>query len=193
MYINTKDKEYIKQHCEEQIKNKDQIRVKSLDCLLDEHYALFEIIEYIKNELDIAEECIWRGKNNYLTEMHGHSRINPSDSFYGNVYVHQYYVHKAFNVPMQTVSKYVIHHVDLNKKNNSLSNLWIFFNQTLHREFHVELNKNPSVSISQFTKNWVEDSLNAENSEELTEYLKLLLKAEHIKKCMSLDGLDSAM
>lgn len=193
MYINTKDKAIIKNYCEEQIKENDKIRVKSLALLLTEKYALYEIIQYIKNDLCIDDKNIWRSKNTYLTEMHGHLRISTNDVFYANVYWHQYVMHKAFNIPLETLGKYIIHHISLDKHNNATSNLWLFYNTELHRKFHVELERNPSVSISQFTKNWVEDNINANNSKELKEYLKLLLRVENDKKCFSLNGLNNAM
>lgn len=191
--INTKDKKYIEEYCNIQIKNKDKIRIKSLAPLLSEHYALFEIKQYIKNELKIEDEYILHPKSTYLCVVHGHIRINTSDLYYKNVYLHQYMVHKAFNISMKTVSKYVIHHISLDKHNNDVSNLWLFYNQQLHREFHIELEKNKDISISIFTKNWIEDTLNAENCEELAEYLKLLLRIENDKKCLSLEGLDEVI
>ena len=191
--LNTKDKQYVKEYCKEQIKNKDQIRVRLLATQLTEHYALYEIMEYIKKDLNIADEYILHSKATYLTEMHGHLRISPNDLYYKNVYLHQYIVHKAFGISMETVSKYVIHHIDRDKHNNSISNFWLFYNQQLHQSYHMELERNPSVSISKFTKDWLEDNISPENSEELKEYLKLLLKAENDKKCLSLDGLNEAI
>ncbi|NRT73617.1 HNH endonuclease [Clostridium beijerinckii] len=128
-----------------------------------------------------------------MSEAHGHLRISKIDLYYGNVYKHQYCYHKAFNISLEVLGKFIIHHIDGNKYNNDVSNLWLFYNSELHKKFHCELEKNKDVSISQYTKNWIEESLNAENCEELTEYLKLLLRVENTKKCLSLKGLDNAI
>lgn len=191
--INTKDKAIIKNYCEEQIKEKDKIRVRSLALLLIEHYALYEIMKYIKEDLCIDDKHILRSNSTYMSQWHGHKRISKNDVFYGNVYWHQYVIHKAFDVTLETLGKYIIHHCDLDKHNNNLSNLWIFYNSELHRKFHIELSKNPNVSIIKYTKNWVEENLNAENYEELTEYLKLLLRIENDKKCLGISELDNAI
>lgn len=191
--LNTKDKAIVNNYCKEQIKAKDKIRVRLLALDLTEHYALYEIMEYIKKDLNIADEYILHSKATYLTEMHGHKRISPNDIYYANVYLHQYYVHKAFNVPMETLGKYIIHHIDMDKHNNSISNFWLFYNQQLHQSYHMALEKDKDISISKFTKDWLEDNISPENSEDLKEYLKLLLKAENDKKCLSMEGLNEAM
>lgn len=192
-FISTKDKAIIKGYCDSQIENKDQIRVKSLAVMLENQYAMYEIMDYIKNDLNISNDYIWRCKDTYLCETHGHIRLSRTDVHYSNVYLHQYVVHKAFDISMEVVGKYVIHHIDSRKHNNDVNNLWIFFNPALHRAFHLELERNPDVSISKFTKNWIEDNINKENRIELTRYLKLILKVENIKKCLSLNELSNAM
>lgn len=193
MFITTKDKAVIREYCDSQIVKKDSIRIKLLAVMLENQYALFEIIDYIKNELNISDDCIWRCKNTYLTEWHGHIRLSPSDLYYSNVYFHQYIVHKVFDIPIEVVGKYIIHHIDCNKHNNEANNLWIFFNSALHRAFHIELERNPNISIIKFTKNWIEDNITNENGIELTKYLKLILKAENTKKCLGLNGLDNVI
>ncbi|MDR3594236.1 HNH endonuclease [Clostridium sp.] len=192
-YLSTQDKRTVKEHCNSQIKNKDSIRIKSLAVMLENQYAMYELMDYIKNDLNISDDYIWRCKDTYLCETHGHIRLSRSDVYYSNVYQHQYVVHKAFDIPMEVIGKYIIHHIDSDKHNNNINNLWIFFNPSLHRAFHIELEKNPNISISKFTKNWIEDNINNENRIELTEYLKLILKAENTKKCLSLNGLDDAI
>lgn len=191
--LNTKDKVIIENYCKEQIKENDLIRVKSIATLLTEQYALYEIIDYIKNELNIGDDCIYRRKDTYLSEAHGHIRISRSDLYYSNVYVHQYKVHKAFDISLEVLGKYIVHHIDGDKHNNNINNLWIFYNSAIHRAFHIELEKNPSISINKFTKNWVEDNINNENELELTRYLKLILKVENTKKCLSVNGLNNAI
>lgn len=192
-FISTQDKGTIERYCNKQLQDKDSIRVKSLASMLENQYAMYEIIEYIKNDLNISDSYIFRCKDTYLCETHGHIRLSRTDVHYSNVYQHQYVVHKAFNISMEVVGKYVIHHIDSDKHNNDINNLWIFFNPALHRAFHLKLEKNPDVSISKFTKNWIEDNIDKENRIELTRYLKLILKVENIKKCLSLNELSDAM
>lgn len=189
--LSTKDKIIVENYCKEQIKENDLIRVKYIATLLTQKYALYEIIDYIKKELNIGDDCIYRCKDTYLSQAHGHVRISRSDLYYSNVYVHQYKVHKAFNVSMEVLGKYIIHHIDGDKHNNNINNLWIFYNTAIHRAFHIELEKNPSISINKFTKNWVEDNIN--NEIELTRYLKLILKVENTKKSLSINGLNNAI
>lgn len=192
-YLSTQDKKIIKDYCNKQMQDKDKIRIKSLATTLENEYALYEIIDYIKNELNISDECIFRCKDTYLCEAHGHVRLSRTDVYYSNAYQHQYNVHKALDIPMKVVGKYIIHHIDSDKHNNDINNLWIFFNPALHREFHVELKNNPDVSISKFTKNWIENNITIENYKELKEYLKLILKAESTKKCLNMEGLNNVM
>lgn len=183
MYINTKDKASIKEYINRQIQNKEQIRIKYLAAILENQYAMYEIMDYIKNDLNISDDYILRCKNTYLCEAHGHIRLSRSDVYYSNVYQHQYVVHKAFDIQMEVIGKYIIHHIDSEKHNNDINNLWIFFNSALHREFHVELENNPNIAINKFTKNWIEKNINNKNRIELIIYLKLILKVENTKKC----------
>lgn len=193
MYINTKDKASIKEYIYRQIQNKEQIRIKYLAAILENQYAMYEIMDYIKNDLNISDDYILRCKNTYLCEAHGHIRLSRSDVYYSNVYQHQYVVHKAFDIQMEVIGKYIIHHIDSEKHNNDIKNLWIFFNSALHREFHVELENNPNISINKFTKNWIEKNINNENRIELIGYLKLILKVENTKKCLSINELNNVM
>jgi len=38
-------------------------------------------------------------------------------------------------------SEEVIHHIDLNRENNKIENLWLFKNQKEHAKWHVKLKK----------------------------------------------------
>ena len=137
-YINESDKKTIKRYCDIKVKSGDQIRVKALAVLLDEKYCLYDIVNFIKNELKVPTECVWRGDiaEYIITLPRGHVQITGSDLYFANKYYHQYVISKEFGIDILDVEKYIIHHIDQDKGNNSIENLFVFYDTSSHIAFH---------------------------------------------------------
>ena len=187
-YIKERDKKYIQNYCKVQIKNDDLIRVKSLVCLLDNKYALYEIIQYIRDILKIDNKYIWRGNLlNYIVKLpRGHIQL-VNDLYFNNCYLHQYIVLKELNLDIKQVQQYIIHHINQDKANNDINNLWIFYDRAVHLAYHQAIKRDPNIDIKQFTKDYIESIITDKNTLQIKQYLKILDKLESAKnkKCLS--------
>ena len=186
-YIKERDKKYIQNYCKVQIKNDDLIRVKSLACLLNDKYALCEIIQYIKNDLKIDNKYIFHSEANYIVKLpRGHIQL-VNDLYFNNCYLHQYIVLKELNLDIKQVQQYIIHHIDQNKANNDINNLFIFYDRAVHLAYHQAIKHDPDTNIKQFTKDYIESIITDKNTLQIKQYLKILDKLESAKnkKCLS--------
>ena len=71
-------------------------------------------------------------KGQYYYQVHGHIQLTD----YYNSYLHQYIMSKELGISIQDVKKYCIHHVDGNKLDNNITNLWVFFDGATHMLYH---------------------------------------------------------
>ncbi|MCH5138522.1 HNH endonuclease [Clostridiaceae bacterium UIB06] len=176
LYINIEDKKYINNYCKVQLENDDLIRIKSVASTLSNKYALFEIMQYIKDDLKISEDKIWHGEAKYIVQLpRGHFQL-VNDIYFNNCYLHQYIITKELNIDIEQLQKYIVHHIDLDKSNNDISNLWIFPDVASHIAFHQAIKHNLPVDIKEFTENYVESIINKDNVEEIKQYLSVLEK-----------------
>lgn len=176
MYITKKDKKYIKNYCQVQIENKELIRVKSLMCLLDKQYATGEIIEYIREDLKVPKDKIFHGEAFYTSVLpRGHIQLSNQDLYYPNCYLHQYVVSMELDIPMEEVQKYVVHHVDMNKANNSIDNLFIFYDVASHTAYHMAI-KHGKIDMYNYARDYIDSIINKDNATAVKEYLKILDK-----------------
>lgn len=179
-YLKDKHKKIIKKHCEVKVKNGEKIYIKTLANMLsiDEKYAMFEIMKYIKNDLHIPVDKIFHGEANYiikLSEKREHYQL-VNDLYFNNCYWHQYVIYQELGVSMEEVQKYIIHHISQEKEDSSLENLWIFYKQAVHMAFHQALKHNPNIDIEEFTRDYVEEILDKDNAGEVQKYLEILDK-----------------
>lgn len=191
-YISNKDKKYIERYCKIQMEQGDLIRVKSLACLLEYKYCLCEILQYIKEALKVDSKYIWRADSSYTIKLpRGHIQFTGMDLYYPNIYYHQYVVAKELDLDIVEVQKYIIHHIDQNKGNNNISNLWIFYDTACHIAYHQAIKHNPNIDIKQFTMDYIEGIINKDNSKQIKDYLDMLDKLQKAKnkKCLSI-GVD---
>ena len=72
--------------------------------------------------------------------------------------------------------------MDMDKGNNNISNLWIFFDRAIHLSYHQAIKHNPNIDIKQFTENYIESIITDKNSMEIKQYLKILDKLQKAKK-----------
>ncbi|NMM61179.1 hypothetical protein HBE96_00360 [Clostridium sp. P21] len=183
IYITQNDKKYIENYCKIQIENNDKIRVKSVAVTLSQKYALYEIMQYIKQDLGITEDKIWHGDADYIFKMtRGHVQI-VSDLYFNTSYMHQYVICKELGLGIEQVKKYIIHHIDQDKSNNNIDNLWLFCDKSSHMSFHQLLKKDVNADIKEFNSNYIESILDNSNKEDIKKYLEVVDKLENTKKC----------
>ena len=82
--------------------------------------------QYLENTLGIEIE------QKYCYEVHGHLQLND---FY-NSYLHQYVVSKELGISIMTVKSYCVHHINGDKMDNNISNLWLFADGLMHIKYH---------------------------------------------------------
>ena len=90
-----------------------------------------------------------RGTFCSMTCFHEYRRKNPSSKIFEHsngylmtghkVYEHRLMMQKHLNRNLN--KNEIIHHIDLDKKNNILSNFWIFYSQRDHNKAHWGLNR----------------------------------------------------
>lgn len=182
IHITAKDKKYIENYCRIQIDNDDLIRVKAIICLLDNQYSCCEVINYIRDDLGISRDKIFHGEAEYIFKLpRGHYQLT-NDVYFDNCYMHQYVVCKSLEIPMEQVQKYIVHHIDENKSNNDILNLWVFYNQALHQAYHQISKKDVNVDIKEFTLEYIESIANSKNADEIKKYLQILDKMEYVRE-----------
>lgn len=195
-YISNKDKKYIENYCLVQMEQGDLIRPKSVMCLLEDKYSVNEVITYIKEGLKVPQDKIFHGEADYIVKLpRGHVQL-VNDVYFNNCYLHQYIVHKELKINIVEVQKYIIHHIDQNKGNNDISNLWIFYDTGSHIAYHQAIKHNPNIDIKQFTMDYIEGIITDKNVTEIKQYLEILDKLEKAKKskkkCLSI-GVDKTL
>ena len=173
-YISKSDKRYLKNYCRNQIKNADKIRVKSLACMLENQYALYEIMSYIKEELGIEPKYIYHAEANYIHEMQRGHVLLCNDLYFEGVYLHQYIIAQELGIKIEEIRQYVIHHIDQNKSNNDISNLWIFYDGSSHILYHQLLKRDAGADIKEFTLDYLEGILKLDNKLSIERYLEIL-------------------
>ena len=76
---------------------------------------------------------------------------HPASSLAGYVFEHRLIAEKALGRHLDTSE--VLHHIDGNPRNNDVSNLFVFENQSAHLSFHRFCENNP------FLKTWIPSNL----------------------------------
>lgn len=185
IYINEQDKKEIKKRCELRLKGGQTIRAALITLRLKEKYCVGEVLEYIKNELKIPLDKIWRGETaNYMwTLPRGHIQFSSQDVFFKNKYYHQYVIAKELDLEMAEVEKYVIHHIDENKSNNDIENLFIFYDTASHIAFHQAKKHDENIDINVFNEDYIDKLLSKcgnNNAEDIKRYLQVLDKKNNL-------------
>lgn len=183
-FINEKDQEKIKRHCNMRIKNGDLIRVKALAVYLEEKYCLYDILCYMKSNLKIESDKIWRGEiaDYIITLPRGHVQISNQDLYFGNKYYHQYVIAKQLDIEITEIDKYVIHHIDEDKGNNDIENFFVFYDVNSHVAFHQALKHNARLDIKNFNAEYIDGILTENNAESIKRYLEILDKIDELKR-----------
>lgn len=184
-YISTNDKLKIEKVCNSQIKKGELIKVKSIAITLREKYCLYDILNYIKEELNISSDKIWRGNiADYIMQLNDrkHMQIGAQDIFYPNRYYHQYVVSKELDIDIEQISKYFIHHLDGNGSNNSINNLFIFYDNASHIAFHQMLRHGKNIDIYKFNNEYIESILSDNNVNDIRNYLEIVYKKNNLSK-----------
>ena len=132
--IDKKDKRIIRNKVDLQIYIHKQVFIKDIARSLNNKYALFHILFYVKEVLHIEPKNIWFSKANYLTTQKSGHIILTNDLYFNRVYLHQYLICKVLEIDVEVLSNndFIIHHIDEDKTNNDINNLVI-----LPREKHI--------------------------------------------------------
>ena len=83
---------------------------------------------------------------------------------------------------MEQVQKYIVHHIDEDKSNNDIENLWIFYNQALHQAYHQVIKKDANVDIKEFTLEYIDNIADDKNADDIKLYLQILDKLKGVKR-----------
>ena len=138
-------------------------------------------------------------QHEYQAEVHGHIQFTD---FYSS-YKHQYIMAKELETDIFTIKRYYVHHKNGVKTDNSIGNLWLFYDNATHIFYHSLYSKgeisNSLDELYLFNYNRVKDYLddlkldreqevlfNQEEfdriEEELNTYLYLIKKLYNIQK-----------
>lgn len=132
--IDKKDRRIIRNKVDLQIYIHKQVFIKDIARSLNNKYALFHILFYIKEVLHVEPKDISFSKANYLTKQKSGHIILTNDLYFNRVYLHQYLICKVLEIDVEVLSNndFIIHHIDEDKTNNDINNLVI-----LPREKHI--------------------------------------------------------
>jgi hypothetical protein len=78
--------------------------------------------------------------NNYKYgyEVHGHIQY----ANYFNLYEHQIVMMKELKIKVGDIKKYLVHHLQKDsKQDNDITNLWLFWDKSIHRVYHGMLER----------------------------------------------------
>jgi hypothetical protein len=144
-----------------------KVRIPFIALSIDEPAAVvrkYLLQKYGQN----TKQNIYAAECDYISDTGLYKRFTD----YYQLYVHQYILMKELNTTVYIIVKYIVHHFDENKRNNELTNLYLFFNQKMHQEWHKKGHKYKG--IKEFTYYYINKELeyiaSAEQTEELLKY-----------------------
>jgi len=190
-YIEIKDRNLIEKYCKMQVAKKQKIRVQEIVCWLGEKYCCANIMYYIKRVLVIEDKHIFHSEAKYYSINDNYMRLSKQDEYYSNTYYHQYVVHKELRIELEHVQKYQVHHIDLNRLNNDISNLFIFYDRVMHQKFHYVLTKYSEIDIFKYAFRYMNEFLKSTSNkvviDEINQYLDLLGKLNSVHNKTKVD------
>ena len=190
--IDKKDRRIIRNKVDLQIYIHKQVFIKDIARSLNNKYALFHILFYVKEVLHIEPKNIWFSKANYLTTQKSGHIILTNDLYFNRVYLHQYLICKVLEIDVEVLSNndFIIHHIDEDKTNNDINNLVI-----LPREKHVAWHRilqsedlRNKIQLNDFIESFINQqsiiaySLPLKEQERLCMYVELNDKLNRYKK-----------
>ena len=192
--IDKKDRRIIRNKVDLQIYIHKQVFIKDIARSLNNKYALFHILFYVKEVLHIEPKNIWFSKANYLTTQKSGHVILTNDLYFNRVYLHQYLICKVLEIDVEVLSNndFVIHHIDEDKTNNDINNLAILPREkhvAWHRILQNEDLKN-KIKLNDFIESFINQqsiisySLPLKEQERLCTFIELNDKLNSIKKEM---------
>lgn len=190
--IDKKDRRIIRNKVDLQIYIHKQVFIKDIARSLNNKYALFHILFYVKEVLHIEPKNIWFSKANYLTTQKSGHIILTNDLYYNRVYLHQYLICKVLEIDVEVLSNndFIIHHIDEDKTNNDINNLVILPREkhiAWHRILQNEDLKN-KIKLNDFIEGFINQqsiiaySLPLKEQERLCIYIELNDKLNSYKK-----------
>ena len=190
--IDKKDRRIIRNKVDLQIYIHKQVFIKDIARSLNNKYALFHILFYVKEVLHIEPKNIWFSKANYLTTQKSGHVILTNDLYFNRVYLHQYLICKVLEIDVDVLSNndFIIHHIDEDKTNNDINNLVILPREkhiAWHRILQNEDLKN-KIKLNDFIESFINQqsiisySLPLKEQERLCIYVELNDKLNSYKK-----------
>ena len=190
--IDKKDRRIIRNKVDLQIYIHKQVFIKDIARSLNNKYALFHILFYVKEVLHIEPKNIWFSKANYLTTQKSGHIILTNDLYFNRVYLHQYLICKVLEIDVDVLSNndFIIHHIDEDKTNNDINNLVILPREkhiAWHRILQNEDLKN-KIKLNDFIESFINQqsiiaySLPLKEQERLCIYIELNDKLNSYKK-----------
>lgn len=192
--IDKKDRRIIRNKVDLQIYIHKQVFIKDIARSLNNKYALFHILFYVKEVLHIEPKNIWFSKANYLTTQKSGHIILTNDLYFNRVYLHQYLICKVLEIDVEVLSNndFIIHHIDEDKTNNDINNLVILPREkhiAWHRILQNEDLKN-KIKLNDFIESFINQqsiisySLPLKEQERLCTFIELNDKLNSIKTKM---------
>lgn len=195
-YLNKQQKNKIEAMYKAYVEEGEKVRIPFISLSVNEpSYIVREHI--LKKYGEGAKDNIYACECDYLSDTGLYLRFTD----YYQLYLHQYILIKELNLEADIIKKYVIHHIDEDKKNNELNNLYLFFNTHMHRTWHIVEEK--FNHIKEFTLFYVNKELEhiadkeqtletTKYEKELREYIQLVELLEQKKKTLE-SGISKAI
>lgn len=159
------------------IKTGDLIYIKLIAPLLSQEYCLYEIYTYVTSDLAISSDRIRKSNSDYIARQPlGYLQFSSCYPYFPHKYWHQYVLSKELQVDIDLISKYIIHHVDEDKTNNDIDNLFIFYDKASHKMWHKISKYDETIDIKTFNNEYIDDLIDKENAESVKGYLRVLDK-----------------
>lgn len=155
--------------------------IQALLLTTNSRIAQMEIVDYIK-EIDKNYADTLKYANAEYVGVMPSGHIVLTDKLFNFEYLHRYVVLRELGIEEDLLKDRIVHHIDGNKSNNLIENLYVFYSNSCHVAFHQALRKNKNININEFNLEYVtEHILTKDNADEVAQYLKLLDKLQQIQ------------
>lgn len=189
-YLSMGQKKKIEVMYEAYVEGSIKVRIPYLSLSVDEPATV--VRKYILDRFgEDAKKNLYARECEYLSTTGDYLRFTD----YYQLYLHQYILSRELKLEADTIKKYIVHHKNEDKKNNELNNLYLFFNNSMHRSWHMMEEK--FKNIKEFTYYYINKEIkyiaSAEQTKELSkyerelrEYIMLVEQLEQKKKTLDI-------
>lgn len=189
-YLSDKTKKYAEDRYIEHRELNDKLRLKAIGAMTEEPTHV--IRQHILNTFgQDAKEHLFSSECEYTGLTEGKENLENQYVRFTDFYQlkrSQYVMLKELDITVAEVRKYIIHH-SVDKLNDNITNIHLFYNQKMHKQWHW-IQKKYTGTIFDFTYNYIINELDGLHEEdtasyekELREYMKLIQILEEKQKC----------